>query len=41
MFILNGDRNYQAENAITIENEHAIIQATDCIDKDENPFNLH
>ena len=34
-------RNYQAENAITIENEHAIIQATDCIDKDENPFNLH
>jgi hypothetical protein len=34
-------RNYKAENAITIENQHAIIQATDCIDKDENPFNLH
>ncbi len=34
-------RNYEANEAITIENPHAIIQATDCIDKDENPFNLH
>ena len=34
-------RNYQADNAITIENPNAIIQATDCIDKNEIPFNLH
>lgn len=34
-------RNYVSDHAITIENPNAIIQATDCIDKDENPFNMH
>ncbi len=32
---------YTADNPLTIENSKAIIQATDCWDKDQNPFNLH
>jgi hypothetical protein len=32
---------YVAENPVTIENPNAVIQATDCIDKNETPFNLH
>lgn len=32
---------YFADKPITIENPKAIIQATDCLDKNENPFNLH
>jgi hypothetical protein len=33
--------SYLSESPITIENPKAIIQATDCIDKDENPFNMN
>jgi len=32
---------YTADKPLTIENPKAIIQATDCLDKNENPFNLH
>lgn len=32
---------YSAEKPITIENPKAIIQATDCLDKNENPFSMH
>lgn len=32
---------YFADRPLTIENPKAIIQATDCLDKNENPFNLH
>jgi hypothetical protein len=31
---------YIADKPITIENPKAIIQATDCLDKDQNPFNI-
>jgi len=34
-------RNYRADKPITIENSNALIQATDCIDKNENPYNMH
>lgn len=34
-------RNYLADTAITIENPFAVVQATDCIDKDEKPYDLH
>jgi hypothetical protein len=34
-------RNYLGQNPLTVENPKAIIQATDCIDKNENPFNRH
>lgn len=34
-------RDYFADKPITIENSKAIVQATDCLDKNENPFNLH
>ena len=33
-------RNYVAENPITIENKSAIVHATGCIDKNEQPFNF-
>jgi len=33
-------RNYVAENPFTIKNPQAVIQATDCIDKNEEPFNF-
>ncbi|MBX3007068.1 MAG: hypothetical protein KF816_03470 [Melioribacteraceae bacterium] len=33
--------SYLSENPFTIENPKAIIQATDCIDKYENPFNMN
>jgi hypothetical protein len=33
-------RNYAAENPITVQNPQAVIQATACVDKDEQPFNL-
>lgn len=33
-------RNYFSEAPITVENKHAIIQATNCFDKDEMPFNM-
>lgn len=33
-------RNYLSESPITVENKHAIIQATNCIDKNEMPFNM-
>jgi len=32
---------YRSEKPITIDNPGAVIQASDCIDKDENPFSLH
>jgi hypothetical protein len=32
---------YIAEKPITVLNSNAVIQATDCIDKNENSFNLH
>lgn len=32
---------YTADKPLTIENPNAIIQATDCLDKNENPFNMH
>jgi hypothetical protein len=32
---------YTADQPITIENPKAVIMATDCLDKNENPFNLH
>lgn len=32
---------YVADKPITIENPKAVIMATDCLDKDQNPFNLH
>jgi hypothetical protein len=32
---------YFADKPITIENPKAIIQASDCLDKDQNPFNMH
>ena len=31
-------RNYESPEPITIENPQAIIQATDCIDKNEEPW---
>ncbi|MCC6494383.1 MAG: hypothetical protein IT424_15330, partial [Pirellulales bacterium] len=33
-------RNYAADNPITVENPAALIQATACVDKNEQPFNL-
>ncbi|MGZ8939824.1 MAG: hypothetical protein ACXW32_11485, partial [Limisphaerales bacterium] len=33
-------RNYVADSPITLENKKSIIQATSCIDKNEEPFNL-
>ena len=32
---------YISDKPITVENPNAIIQATDCVDKNENPFNMH
>jgi hypothetical protein len=32
---------YIAEKPLTIENKNALIQATDCLDKNENPYNRH
>jgi hypothetical protein len=32
---------YIADKPLTVENPKAIIQATDCLDKNENPFNMH
>jgi hypothetical protein len=32
---------YSSEKPITIDNPNAVIQASDCIDKYENPFSLH
>jgi hypothetical protein len=32
---------YISDKPITIENPKAVIQATDCLDKNENPFNFH
>ncbi|MHB8580121.1 MAG: hypothetical protein ACYDA4_09710 [Ignavibacteriaceae bacterium] len=32
---------YTADNPITIENPKAVIMATDCLDKNETPFNMH
>lgn len=39
---LNGCRmrNYAADSPITVNNPNAIIQATSCIDKDENPYHF-
>ena len=33
-------RNYVSENPITVENKYAIIQANNCIDKNELPYNV-
>jgi hypothetical protein len=32
---------YLADKPLTIENPKAVIQASDCFDKNENPFNMH
>jgi len=32
---------YIADKPLSIENNNAVIQATDCIDKNEQPYNLH
>jgi hypothetical protein len=32
---------YFADKPITIENPKALVQASDCLDKDQNPFNMH
>jgi len=34
-------RDYIAEKPVTVENKKALIQATDCLDKYENPFSFH
>jgi hypothetical protein len=33
-------RNYESENPLTILNKNAVIRATDCIDKNENPWEM-
>ena len=32
-------RNYAADEPITLQNPEALIQATGCVDKNENLFN--
>ncbi|MBR5737107.1 MAG: hypothetical protein IKX90_00910 [Verrucomicrobia bacterium] len=33
-------RNYESENPLTILNKNAVVRATDCIDKNENPWEM-
>ena len=33
-------RNYESENPLTILNKNAVVRASDCIDKNENPWEM-